>query len=228
MLPPVLPPPRGEERPSGVAGLRTAPGRTLFPVPIMTDPTWNPQVPLPRNWPYPTHVVEVLSGSTLPWLAANGGYENYVANRWGCGSWVLREVAHNARSISEISVIVPSRPPRRLPERAEPPAPKPPSDPDRISNAEWAKCWASSFIQKLVEESPDTDAVRVYRLVVEELEANADLVRGQSFDLQSALTDSVVRRAALAAQAIHRSDATRFSRRLRSSLAGPPSTSKSS
>jgi hypothetical protein len=163
--------------------------------------SWNRQVPLPRGWPHATHVVEVLPGSAVSWIAANGGYENFVANRWGTGNWTLQEVAHTAKQISEINVIVPSRPamtphPVRLEDSPALPAPPPELETGLVSDEVWAKAWASSFIQDQLQKTPDVDIVRVYRLVVEELVANADLIRNQSFDMLIELTESIVRHAA--------------------------------
>ncbi len=162
--------------------------------------SWNPRVPLPRGWPHPTHVVEVLPGSAVPWIAANGGYENFVANRWGPGDWTLQEVAHTAKQISEINVIVPDRPLMKRETGSEEEASALPVQPNEgeaylVSDEVWAKSWASSFIKKQLQKTPDVDIVRVYRLVVEALVANADLIRNQSFNMLIELTESVTQSA---------------------------------
>lgn len=161
--------------------------------------SWNPRVPLPRGWPHPTHVVEVLPGSAVSWIAANGGYENFVANRWGSGHWTLREVAQDAKQLAEINILVPCLPPEPLAAvepREEAPKTEPEkSSPDALSDEEWARHWAGSFVQDQLRETPGIDIVRVYRVVVNELVENADLVRNQSFDMMIELTTATVQKA---------------------------------
>jgi hypothetical protein len=135
-------------------------------------------------------------------------------------------VAHTAKQISEINVIVPPRPAMMTPEtRPEETSALPvrPTEGEAylVSDEVWAKSWASSFIQDQLHKTPGVDIVRVYRLVVEELVANADLIRNQSFDMIIELTTATVRKAAREAAQGHLSGIGPFKRRLGVSVAPP-------
>lgn len=71
-----------------------------------------------------------------------------------------------------------------------------PGEPELLGNEEWARTWAGSFVQEQLREAPDIDAVGLFRIVVNELVVNSDLVRQQSFDLIIELTESITRQAA--------------------------------
>lgn len=135
----------------------------------------------------------------MDWIATNGGYENVVADRLGPGHWTAQEVAPDTRILRSISFVV-TGPTAREPHAA---APEPPSASAtakpaeaEVSDLEWARVWARSFVDDYRREHPEADIVAFYRLLVEQIVENTDLLRGETFDTMTDLTDALVRRAA--------------------------------
>ncbi len=158
---------------------------------------WNPAMPLPKSWPYPTSVVEVLPGEAIQKIAANGGFSTFVASRWGVGHWVVQEVSNEAKILSTTEVTVPRRweTPGAQDSASDPklaPSIPDPSQRDRVSDREWATCWAASSIQDFMRSNPHDDILGIFREVVEALIKDADLIRTQSLEVMLRLTDSVI------------------------------------
>ena len=158
---------------------------------------WNPAMPLPKSWPFPTSVVEVLPGEAIQKIAANGGFATFVASRWGVGHWVVQEVSSDAKILSTTEVTVPRRwETPDAPDTASNPKVAPlvpePSQRDRVSDREWATCWAASSIQDFMRSNPHDDVLGIFREVVEALVKDANLIRTQSLEVMLRLTDSVI------------------------------------